>query len=443
MSVEHSTMEELGTEQVPKEQRTVSFLTLCLIWIGFTINGGLFLLGSIGANAGVSVFLTVIVLGVLLVCIYAAFGAYIGAKDGLPGTVTMRLAFGRKGQMIPSATMWIATWGWFGVQLGVMSSATHLLMKDAIGIPSNIYIHYIVWGIIMTTIGTYGYGIVAKMNKIAVPLLAVIFLWMIIAILNNYEFKSIFSYMPQGGATLSFWSALNILPAAGAALLIAGADTSRYAKSPKVAVGSVFVGYGVFTILVLIIALFGGAVAGVWDPATIMANVGLGALGVAFLLLAGITTNSLNVYYGGIAFANLTGLKRSTSSIITGVIGTLIALVGIYTWNGLFSFLTYEGAFLAPAGAVLVAEYFNIRKKEINIAELYKKDGTYNYSGGWHISAIISVIIGAIWGLKAPADFVPSVSAFLITYVIYYVLRKFVFTTAATTTRNKAATAQK
>jgi NCS1 nucleoside transporter family len=431
MSVENKTMEQYGTNQVPQSQRTVGFITLCLIWMGFTINGGLFLLGSIGANAGVSVYLAAIMLGVLLVCTYMAFGAYMGAKEGVPGTVTMRMAFGHKGQIIPSITMWIATWGWFGVQLGVMGSATHMVMQDVLGLPSNLAAHFIVWGLVMTAIASYGYGVVAKMDKIAVPLLAVIFLWMIIAILNNYEFKSIFSYTPAGGASMSFWVALNILPAAGAAMLIGSADTARYAKSPKVAIGSVFAGYGIFTVLILIIALFGGAVTGTWDPATIMSNVGLGALGIAFLILAAVTTNSLNAYYGGIALANMTKFSRPISTVITGIIGTIIAVAGIYSWNGLFTFLTYEGAFLAPAGAILIAEYFNIRRKEINIEGLYNESGIYKYTSGWHIPAIIAVIVGAAWGLFIPAYYVPAVSAFILTYILYFVLRKYVFSSTA------------
>ena len=47
-------------------------------------------------------------------------------------------------------------------------------------------------------------------------------------------------------------------------------------------------------------------------------------------------------------------------------------------------------------GAVMIVDYWIVRKRQLDLADLYKHDGSYAYSGGWNWKAIAAVVIGVI-----------------------------------------------
>jgi nucleobase:cation symporter-1, NCS1 family len=44
----------------------------------------------------------------------------------------------------------------------------------------------------------------------------------------------------------------------------------------------------------------------------------------------------------------------------------------------------------------MIVDYWIVRKRQLDLAELYKYDGIYAYSGGWNLKAIAAVLIGVI-----------------------------------------------
>ena len=45
---------------------------------------------------------------------------------------------------------------------------------------------------------------------------------------------------------------------------------------------------------------------------------------------------------------------------------------------------------------MLIADYFLIRKRRLNLAELYHRDGEYWYQGGFNFSAILALVAGIV-----------------------------------------------
>jgi NCS1 family nucleobase:cation symporter-1 len=44
----------------------------------------------------------------------------------------------------------------------------------------------------------------------------------------------------------------------------------------------------------------------------------------------------------------------------------------------------------------MIVDYWIVRRRQLDLAELYKLDGHYSYSGGWNWKAIAAVFIGVI-----------------------------------------------
>ena len=111
------------------------------------------------------------------------------------------------------------------------------------------------------------------------------------------------------------------------------------------------------------------------------------------MIVATLSTNiAANVIAPANAFSNLLPKKISFSmgGTITGIIGIIIC-----PWlllNEIQGLLIDISAILGPVLAILVCDYFIIRKKEIQLAELYKENGIYSFGGtGINNSAIITL----------------------------------------------------
>ena len=88
----------------------------------------------------------------------------------------------------------------------------------------------------------------------------------------------------------------------------------------------------------------------------------------------------------------------------TIIISSLALVVGIFWLSylsqiGIISFLDTFGSFFGPIFGIMIIDLYSIRKNKINNKDIYslETDGSYYYSGGWHIKGVYSLIIGFIF----------------------------------------------
>src|SRR5207253_3556477 len=119
------------------------------------------------------------------------------------------------------------------------------------------------------------------------------------------------------------------------------------------------------------------------------------------LCIATLATNiAANVVSPANDFSHLAPHKISfrMGGLITGVIGVIMMpwkLVAdpsgyIFTW------LVGYSALLGPIGGILIADYFVIRKKQLDVVDLYKPDGQYQYTNGFSILSLAILIISIL-----------------------------------------------
>ena len=248
----------------------------------------------------------------------------------------------------------------------------------------------------------------------------------------------IWKYLIWLTAMLGFWATMSL----------SIADITRYSSSQKAQVQGQFIGLPGTMMLYSFVGIFVTSAAIInfddiliandapWDPIALLAKfdtVWVVVIAQIFMIIATLSTNiAANVIAPANAFSNLFPKKISfrTGGLITGIIGILIM-----PWlllNEIQGLLIDVSAVLGPVLAILVCDYYLIRKKQIQIAELYKVNGVYSFGGsGFNKAALISLVIGAFVAIGG--KWIPAMSSlyaiswfsgFIITFVLYYLLMK-------------------
>jgi purine-cytosine permease-like protein len=422
-------IETEGVDVIDESERTRGFRDVFIIWAGFSIVITNFLLGSLTIGAGLTAGIVAVVASIILVGVIVYLGTYIASVEGTAGTTAMRAAFGINGRAIPALATVLATVGWFGVQTGIVASSTQgILQNFGVEFPYMFEILALVLGILMASVAVFGYDYIEILNKIAVPIMTVLLALVVYQIWAEYGLQ-----LSASGGSMSFWAAMNVMPAATAAYLIVSMDYGRYGtpSSPdRPAWGATLAWVGFATVLA-VIGILAAIAAGTWNPVTILVELGLGWVGLLLLVAGSWTTNVTNVYVGGIALSQLTGMKRAGMTVLTGAIGTVLAIAGIFSFGGINAFLTSLTITLVPTTGVLLVHYF-LFEKGFDSKALFQRSGKYWYLSGWHPAAIVAWLIGAVYAIWANGNIpgmagapylVPALSSAVVSGAIYFVLK--------------------
>ena len=145
-----------------------------------------------------------------------------------------------------------------------------------------------------------------------------------------------------------------------------------------------------------------------------------------FMIIATLSTNiAANVIAPSNAFSNLWPKKISfkTGGTITGIVGiSNYALVAML--NEISGFLIFVSGLLGPVLGILIADYYLVRKKKLELAELYKEEGIYSYNKtGFNTAAMIALSVGVFAGTYR---LLGSCIEFLIFLILVYRILYFV-----------------
>jgi NCS1 family nucleobase:cation symporter-1 len=168
-----------------------------------------------------------------------------------------------------------------------------------------------------------------------------------------------------------------------------------------------FVGIAVTSVTVL---LFGKAL---WDPVELITKfpTPVVIIGGLIVILSSVTINvGANVMAPARAFENLWPkyITFAIGAVLTGLLSLamepwrVLATYGayIFTWLG-----TY-GAMLGAFDGIAIADYWLVRKRRIDLAQLYTPGGMYSYAKGVNMRAIAALLAG--WILTLVGLFVPA-----------------------------------
>jgi NCS1 family nucleobase:cation symporter-1 len=150
----------------------------------------------------------------------------------------------------------------------------------------------------------------------------------------------------------------------------------------------------------------------IWNPIDVLTrftNPVVLVVAMIALCIATLATNiAANVVSPANDFSHLAPrvISFRTGGLITGIVGILMMPWKLVADpNGyIFIWLIAYSALLGPIGGILIADYFVYRRRQLNLATLYKPDGEYRFTSGFSVVAIVAFVIAVL----------PSLPGFLV-----------------------------
>lgn len=405
---------DYSLEAVPMSARK-GFGSMFVIMMGFTFFSASMSAGAKMANGmDLGTFIWALLIGSLFLGIYTGLLAYIGGDTGLSFDLLAHRSFGKYGSYLPSAMIAITQIGWFGVGAAMFGYP----VAEQFGVP--LWILIVACGACMTCSAYFGVKGLEIVSWISVPLIAVLGIYsMVTATVDGGGLVAIFD-KSTGSMTL-----LGGIAAVIGSFISGGSATPNFARFGKTNKGTVIATVIAFTIgniLMFCFGAVGGAFTGKDDIFYVMIAQGL-AIPAIIVLGANIwTTNDNALYTGSLGLSNITKVRKRPMVIVSGIIGTVLA---VWLYNNFIGWLNFLNATLPPVGMIIMMDFFMHRAS-------YKAGSVVERNVNW--GAIAGVVAGALVGNLTNGTLIPgfswgiaAVNAMVIAGIIYYAVDRLVY----------------
>ena len=380
-------MSKQNSFEIKAEERQ-SWGSITMVWIGAMICvPALMIGGMIGAGLPLFESALAIIIGYVLVCVFMSFMGMHACDTGLPTAVMAGSALGEKGaKYIISTILAISCIGWFGIQAAVCGSSFSSMIAGMTGLNIPVWLSSVVWGIIMLLTACFRFSGLKWLNRIAVPLLGAVLAYALIYNIVSGNGAALVGYQPA--APIGFVTGISLTVGSFVVAAAISGDYCRFAKSRKDVVKSSVLGVLPAGLVVLMLGAILAICTGSYDISVFLSTAGLPLIGLVALILATWTTNVSNAYSGGLSLSVLLGQdekKSQMTTAIAGIIGTILAAVGIL--NSIQGFLSLLSAIVPALMGVLIADYWIIGQGKVE---------NFKIRDGFYAPGVIAFIIGAL-----------------------------------------------
>jgi nucleobase:cation symporter-1, NCS1 family len=409
---------------IPLEHRTWSTYNYASLWVAMSVCIPTYMLASGLIAGGMSwkQAIGTILLGNLIVLIPMILNAHAGTKYGIPFPVFVRASFGVRGANVPAVLRAIVACGWFGIQSWIGGQAIYSMLQVLWPTAANHagvgWVCFLSFWLLNMVVVWRGIETIKFLEGIGAPFMlgvGLLLLWWItrkagglgpvLSAPSKFQTTGEFLqfFIPSLTGMVGFWAtvALNI------------PDFTRYAKSQRAqmlgqALGLPaamtlysFIGVAVTSASVV---LFGTAI---WDPVALLGRFNqprIAFIALIALLIATLNTNvAANVVSPSNDFSNLNPRRISfrTGGLITGVAGLLMMpwkLLSDYN-SYIFGWLVGYSGLLGPIAGIMIADYFLVRKRTLDVEALYRRGGAYEYRSGFNYRALYALALGIVVAL--------------------------------------------
>ena len=341
-------------------QNNLGFFNFTTLWFGASISVAEILAGGLLAPLGFRLGLGAILLGHLVGTTLLVFAGIIGTEKRIPALVTTRISFGQYGSYIFSALNVLQLLGWTAIMILSGARSVNQITKMTWS-----FDHQTFWSLI---IGVFIFVWVwlgkdrgwKRLNHIAVVLLFVLTLLLSVIIFGDNKL-----FLSPSTGEMSFGSALELAVVMPLSWIPLIADYTRYAKSKQAGAWGSWLGYFIGSSWMYIIGLGSAIVANDPDPSAMLIAANLGIVALGIIVLATITTTFLDAYSAGVTFTNIfPKLNEKYVALVITAIGTALSIA--LPMENYETFLYAIGSVFAPLFAILLTDYFILKKKSID-----------------------------------------------------------------------------
>ena len=431
---------------VPDAERKWSVLSMASLWVGMVVCVPTYVLAASLIENGMSwgEAVMTVMLGNVIVLAPMILNGHPGTKYGIPFPVLARASFGILGAHVPSLLRALVACGWFGIQTWFGGAAIYQLLNvltsgalagdplpvlDINGGQAMCFLAF--WAVQVYFIHA-GVESIRVLETLAAPFLILMGLallaWAYVKADGFGPLMNAPSKLEGAAFWKVFWPSLTAMVSFWATLSLNIPDFTRYAKTQRDQVLGQAIG---LPTTMTLFAFIGVAVTGateviygepIWDPTILLGKMGGGISVIISLFVLSVATLSTNLAANVVSPANaLVNVNPKKISFRLGGFVTAGLGLAIFPWkllenvdNYINTWLVGYSALLGPIGGILIADYFLVRRTELDVDELYQRSGGYWYSGGFNpvaMAALVLAILPNLPGFLAQAGFVEGVSS--------------------------------
>src|SRR5918998_637493 len=374
-------------------ERTMGFGNTIMVWLAANmvvttlLTGTLFVPGIPYVQA-----ILIIILGTLLGVTVLSLVGCIGTRTGLPTMVLSRGAFGVRGGKVPGVLNLVVLMGWSWVQALLAGIAVNYAVETLTGF-SSIPLFTILCQSIVVLLALFGHHGIERVEPFIAVVMIGLALFVFYKAFSTFGAGEFVSLPGDPSAGMTAAVAFDVVVATAISWTVLSADFNRNAKTQLGGIFGTVIGYIASTFLAMSLGataaayaqLKGGAAQG-FHAALLVENFGIAAAVVVFLSV--MATNTLVVYGMIMSYLNL---RPQSGFLGPALVIGLISILGA-TWQGVLNyfldFLLLIGTFFVPVFAIMLADYYVLRRGEYSVRDILDRrgGGRYWFTGGFNLA---------------------------------------------------------
>jgi nucleobase:cation symporter-1, NCS1 family len=422
----------VGEESLaPQTTRIMDPWSYLFAWLGGCVSIGTFTIGSglVGTLNLLQVFIA-IAIGCTVIGVALTVNGAAGHKYGIPFMVQARSAFGFTGTRLPALVRSVPAVVWFGFQSWIGAGALNLVSETMFGF-DNVVFFFIVFQLLQIGLSVLGFHGIKWLENIGSVFIIGSLVYMFFSVIGKYGDEISTNLINvEGTWGAPFWGATMLFLGIYSTMMLNVSDYSRELHRNVSRTRQVVIYANSILPATLFMGLIGLMVSGATgevDPIKVFSsavdNKLLLVVTLLFIAFAQVTTNVLNnVVPPAYALMDVFKLSFKKSAVAVGLLAFCTfpwELVKDESAAGLNLFIQTYSAFLGPIFAILVVDYYILRKRELNLDTLYDENGPYR---GINWGAFIAAAVGVVVALTFSA--VSWYASLVPAGLTYYLLMK-------------------
>ena len=428
-TIDHKTV---GQESLaPQTTRIMDPWSYLFAWLGGCVSIATF---TVGSGLVGTLNLLQVVLAITIGCTVIGAALMINGRAGhiygIPFMVQCRSSFGFAGNRIPALVRSVPAIVWYGFQSWIGAGALNLV-SDALFGYDNLVVFFIGFQFLQIALSVLGFHGIKWLENIGSVFIIGSLIYMFISVINKYG-AAISSNLinVEGTWGTPFWGATMLFLGVYSTMML---NVSDYSRELRENVG-LFRQVAIYANSIIPATLFMGLIGlmvtsatGEVDPIKVFSsavdNKPLLIITMLFIAFAQVTTNILNnVVPPAYALMDIFKIKYKTAAVIVGLLAFCTfpwELVKDESAAGLNLFIQTYSAFLGPIFAILVVDYYFLRKQKLDLEKLYDPNGPYK---GVNMAAVIAMVVGIVVALTFSS--ISWYASLIPAGAIYYILMK-------------------
>ena len=423
-----------GINPIPPDSRPMNKMNYALVfWSSGIIVQimviGQYLLYPIG---GLN-FIQALVAGIVAaigVALLMTLQGHAGMRYGIPFIVQGRSSFGNKGTKIVAILRCIPAIAWNGIGTWIGALALEQVTNSLFGF-SNIWVYFFLLIALQSLLAYRGIETISKFNGAMSFIIFAMLLYFFYVVFSTGDIDFAAASAIEGSWGLPWVAGMMAAFANWTTVILNASDLTRQVNPKgqsilKTSAIANFVGVLPPWMFMIVSGIFIGLATGSKDPIAglveLSPNPAFGIVLLIFIILAQITSNlTLNILPPALAFQDIMKTSWKGGIIWVAVLSVVSAPWFLFSSDYFFKFQNVYSSFLGPAAAIMIADYFIVRKMKLDVDKFYD-NASYDYKGGFSLAGMLSLVGGAIISF-AFLDYSWLVG-FPFTFILFLVLKK-------------------